>query len=91
MGCGTSSLKRAGDNAKDSAEFLQFIHQQYWVTANLLASDKPQLFHITSHKLLVRKMATYKWHVPSLRADLLHLAAAELDPTNSLLNSVGYL
>lgn len=62
-----------------------------WVTANLLASDKTQLFRITSYKLLVRKMATCKWHIPSLRAGLLHLAGAELDPTNSLLNSGGYL
>lgn len=88
MDCGISSLKRAGDRATDSADFAQ---EQYQVTANLLASDKTHLFHITSYKLLVRKMATCKWHIPSLRAGFLHLAGAEFDPTNSLLNSVGYL
>lgn len=72
--CGISSLKRAGDRAADPAGFLHFTQQQYWVTANLLASDKTQLFHITSYKLLVRQMATCKWHIPSLRAGLLHLA-----------------
>lgn len=91
MDSGISNLKRAVSRATDSADFLQFTQQQYWLTANLLASDKTQLFYITSYRLLVRKMATCKWHIPLLRASLLHLAGAELDSTNSLLNSVGYL
>lgn len=35
MASGISNLKRAASRATDSADFLHFTRQQYWLTANL--------------------------------------------------------